>query len=168
MTVAKLDINFAKPFLLATVKTLKLQCNVMATAGKPADITGKSHPLKINIAGIIGVTSPKFVGSIALCFPEQTFLGVIGKMLDETYTEINSELEDGACELLNIIYGSAKVDLNKLGHQLEKAIPSVVRGTNINVKHVSDSPTILIPFETEMGPFSVDINLQSTGGQDAA
>lgn len=168
MAAAELNVDFVKPFLMASVKTLKLQCGITANAGQPVVIEGKKHPLPINIAGIIGITSSKFTGSVALCFPEKTFLGIMGRMFEETFAEIDDDLEDGVCELLNIIYGSAKVDLNKLGHQLEKAIPAVVRGESVNVKYVSKSSTISIPFETELGKFSIDINLHSTGVQDAA
>src|ERR1700744_6373713 len=104
-----LDVNFVKPFVDGTIHTLEVQCHVTAKVGKPY-IKGKSggEPPQIDIAGIIGITSPSFKGSISLCFPEKTFLGIMGKMLGETYTSITKDVEDGAGELTNIIFGAAK------------------------------------------------------------
>jgi chemotaxis protein CheX len=108
----KLDANFINPFISGTVSTLKIQCSVDAHAGT-AFLKSKTSPkLKTDIAGLIGITSEAFRGNIAICFPEKTFLGIMSQMLGEEFTEINNEVEDGAGELMNIIFGTAKKVLN--------------------------------------------------------
>lgn len=42
----------------------------------------------------------------------------------------------------------------------EMAIPSVVSGQKHRVDHLTDSPVILIPFETEAGPFFIEACLK--------
>lgn len=154
---AGINVSFINPFVEGTLTTLKVQCGVDCKPGKPMpkDEFKTSPPLAI--AGVIGIASPTFRGSIAIAFPEKTFLGVIGKMLGETYTEITQDLEDGAGELLNIIYGHAKKVLNEQGHSIDKALPTVVRGDKINIRHMSKSMAIVLPFETEMGLFVIEV-----------
>lgn len=154
---AGINVAFINPFVEGTLTTLKIQCGVDCKPGKPMpkDEFKTSPPLAI--AGVIGIASPTFRGSIAIAFPEATFLGVIGKMLGETYSEITQDLEDGAGELLNIIYGHAKKVLNEQGHSIDKALPTVVRGDKINIRHMSKSMAIVLPFETEMGLFVIEV-----------
>jgi len=58
---------------------------------------------------------------------------------------------------LNIIYGSAKVALNEKGHQIQKAIPTVVRGEKLLTTHLSHSKVIVLPFKTDLGDFQIEI-----------
>lgn len=156
-----LDVNFVKPFVAGTMETLRVQCHVEVKVGKPfMRKAGQPEGLRIDIAGIIGITSSSFKGSIALCFPERTFLGIMGKMLGETYTSITPEVEDGAGELTNIIFGAAKRVLNDKGHDIQKALPSVIRGGGVQIRHLTPIPTVILPFETELGPFQIEVGIE--------
>ncbi len=155
-----LDASFVDPFVSGAINTLKVQCSLEAKMGKLylKDKKAEGAP-KIDIAGIIGVTSKAFNGSIALCFPEKTFLGVMGKMLGETFETINKDLEDGAAELTNIIFGEAKRVLNEKGHTIQKALPSVATGWGLKINHLSQRPALIIPFETEVGSFHIEVGI---------
>ncbi len=150
------DVAFINPFLEATVKTFKVQCSTDCKGGKPV-IKSKAFELPINIAAVIGITSKAFSGSIAICFPEKTFLKIMGNMLSETYTEVTQDIEDGAGELLNIIFGQAKIVLNEKGYSIEKAIPTIIRGKELSVSQMTTNPVITIPFESNAGNFSIEI-----------
>jgi chemotaxis protein CheX len=154
-----IDVNFLNPFVEATTNTLKIQCSFDSVAGKPeikaADF---SHP--VDIAGVIGITSEGFTGSISICFTEKIFLKVMSNMLGEECNEINQEMEDGAGELLNIIFGQAKIVLNQLGYSLEKAIPTIVRGKQLKVKHITSYATFILPFRTDLGTFYMEIGAE--------
>lgn len=151
------DVNFLNPFIDGTIETLKLQCSVECSPGKPFK-RQKDGSGKIDIAGVIGITSSVFSGSISLCFPATTFLGLMSNMLGEEYTEINTELEDGAGELLNIIFGFAKRVLNEKGYDLEKAIPTIVRGNSLTLKSLPGASTFVLPFESTSGQFYIEIS----------
>ncbi len=156
-----LDVNFIKPFIEGAIHTLKVQCQVEAKVGKPymkSQEPGDSP--KMDIAGIIGITSDSFKGSISLCFPERTFLAIMGRMLGETYTAITKDVEDGAGELTNIIFGAAKRVLNEKGHTIQKALPSVVCGSGLKVRHLTTTPTVVLPFETELGAFAIEVGIE--------
>jgi chemotaxis protein CheX len=163
--MSNVDINILKPFIDGTIKTLEVQCGVSATTGKPYLKGSNNERLAIDIAGIIGITSPAFRGSIALCFPADTFLALMGKMLGETYIRITKELESGAGELINIIFGSAKTVLNGQGHAVEKALPSVITGKGLQVNQVTRGPVLVLPLETNLGGFHIEVSI-STGATD--
>jgi chemotaxis protein CheX len=154
--VQKLDANFFKPFVEGTMNTLKVQCSLEVSSDKPF-VKGSIPQPPYAIAGVIGITSNAFNGTITLCFPEKVFLGVMGKMLGESFTEINQDLQDGVAELLNIIFGQAKIILNQQGYTIQKAIPNVIRGHEIVTTTITKGPVIVLPFKVEFGEFHIEI-----------
>ena len=160
--MSQLDTSFFKPFIEGALNTIKVQCSLPVTGGAPY-IKGPESTLDIAIAGVIGITSEKFTGNITLCFPEKVFLGMMERMLGEPFKEITSELQDGVAELLNIIFGHAKVILNAQGHTIQKAIPTVIRGQKIQTSQMSKSKTFVLPFNSELGPFCIEICSETNG-----
>lgn len=155
------DTTFINSFIKGAIHTLKIQCGIDAVSHKPYILApGEHSKMGFEIAGLIGITSDDFQGSIAVCFPEKTFLAIMGQMLGENFTELNKDLEDGASELMNIIYGTAKSVLNDNGYTLQKALPSVVRGQNIKMRHAGAGTTLVLPFETKMGNFEIEIGVE--------
>ena len=154
--MSTLDPQFFKPFIQGTLSTLKIQCFLEATPEKPF-FKDKQEQVSIEIAGVIGLTSSAFNGTIALCFPAAVFLVIMSNMLGEKFGEITRDLEDGAAEMLNMIFGQAKVTLNEQGHNIEKAIPTVVRGVGIQIHNLAKAQTLVLPFKTSAGPFYVEI-----------
>lgn len=155
----KLDVKFFNPFVDGAINALKIQCSTEAKPGrllikKP----GSVYPTEI--AAVLGLMSPNFTGSLALCFPNTTFLGIMEKMLGEKYPEITKDLEDGAGELLNIIFGHAKTELNERGFAIEKAIPTIVRGSAIEISHLTPSPTLILQFDSEVGKFHIEMGMK--------
>ena len=159
----KVDVEFINPFVSGAIETLKTQAQTDCKIGKIFEKSSQSEPLKIEIAALIGLTSKYFNGSIALCFTKRAFLGVMNRMLGENYVEINKDLEDGAGELLNIMFGVAKRGLNDKGYSIEKAIPSIIRGQNLSVKHLTPKPTLVLPFESDVGQFQLEISVDGEG-----
>ena len=157
----KIDVEFVNPFIDGTLETLKVQCQIKCKALDPiAKKKDETPPIETEIAGVIGLTSKKFNGSIAICFSQEIFLKAMSNMLGESYKEITKDLEDGAGELLNIIFGYGKRILNADGHTLEKALPTVVRGKNITIRHMTARPTILVPFQSEFGSFYIEVGTE--------
>ena len=151
-----MDVNFINPFLVATVNVLKTQASTEATSGKifkkDANATFSG-----DISGVIGLVSDAFSGSVVISFPEKTFLKIISRMIGEECLEMNKDIADGAGELTNIIFGQAKVALNERGFGIKTALPSVISGAEHSVQQISKGPMMVIPFETDAGPFFVEI-----------
>lgn len=158
--MAQLDVKFFKPFVDGTLNTLKVQCNLEATHGKPF-IKGSQPQPDFEIAGVIGITSDGFSGNITLCFPGPVYLALMSNMLGEKFTEITQDLQDGAAELLNIIFGSAKVILNQQGYTIQKAIPTVIRGDRLTTTYLGSKTVFVLPFNTSAGEFHIEISTES-------
>ncbi len=156
----KLDVAFINPFIEGTIHVLNVQCQTRITAAAPMLKGKEDFKCQTDIAGIIGITSQRFKGSIAICFPEKVFLGLMSKMLGEEFSEITDDLKDGAAELLNMIFGHAKKVLNENGHTIDKALPSVVRGPNLKIDHSGSHDSIVLPFKTEDSVFFMEIGTE--------
>lgn len=159
MSSKKLDVNFINPFVTSVVETFKVQCSFMLRPGKPF-LKGQGSSIPVDLAAVINLKGAIFNGSIAICFPKSVFLAVMTNMLGEKYDEIVPELEDGACELLNIIFGGAKRTLNDKGFAIEKAIPTVLKGPGLAGLNKGAIPTLVLPFETDLGPFQMEITAE--------
>ena len=157
------NVAIINPFLAATQKTLEVQCHTKVTPLKPLL---KTAPLpNIAIAGVLSLVSNEYSGSIVLCFSQQVFLKIYENMFGEKHDKITQEIEDAAGELLNIIYGTAKIELNPKGFNFQKALPTVMTGDKISVRQASSKPAMIIPFEMESGQFHIEIEFnKSIGG----
>lgn len=156
-----LDVDFINPFLSATITVLKTQASTEANAGQVYRKASRDKFLG-DISGVIGLVSEAFTGSVVISFPAPTFLNIMSRMLGEEYKEITKEIEDGAGELTNIIFGQAKIILNERGYGIKTALPSVITGQNHSILQMSNGPRVIIPFNTDIGPFFVEI---CTSGQ---
>lgn len=152
-----IDVDFIKPFVQASRDTLAIQANTEISVGKPY-LKKDGVVLDSDIAGVISLTSKTFNGSIALCFPKKVFLSIYSKMVGEPLEEITKESEDAVGEILNIIFGQAKVVLNQAGHEIQRAIPAIVRGKQISIHHLSRNVAVILPFEMDAGQFHLEIS----------
>jgi chemotaxis protein CheX len=153
-----LDLNFINPFILGAIDALKIQGGIVVEAGKPY-LKGKESMVPISIAAQLGLTSAQFKGAVSLCFEERVFLKVLSNMFGEEVTEIDSDNQDGASEILNMVYGSAKAALNPRGFTFERAIPTVVRGINLQTSH-GRLQTLVIPLRGDVGFILIEITIQ--------
>lgn len=154
--MSQIDANFFKPFIDGTLKTLSVQCKTEVKYELPFFKGTKPQP-DFSIAGIIAITSQKFTGSITLCFPSKVFLNLMERMLGEKFEVITTELQDGVAEILNMIFGHAKVILNQQGHTIQKAIPTIIAGDKLQTTHKSQSKVMVLPFSADVGEFHIEI-----------
>lgn len=150
-----IDVDFINPFLAATEKTLEVQCNTKVKLLKP--YLKKEQMPNIAIASVLSLISNGFSGSVVLCFTQEVFLRVYENMFGEKHEKITQELEDAAAELLNIIYGMAKIELNTKGYDFQKALPTVLTGEKIRIRQSGVEPAVIIPFETGFGQLHIEI-----------
>ncbi|MBX2987518.1 MAG: chemotaxis protein CheX [Bdellovibrionaceae bacterium] len=152
----RLDTEFINPFIDAVINTFKVQLNLEIQPGK-ALLKKDVKPLPLEIAGVISLASTHFHGTISLGFPGQVFLKVYETWLGETHAAINQDIQDAAGELMNIVYGQAKAELNKKNYNIEKALPTVVTGEKLHLADTNKGTTLVIEFSSVHGPFIIEI-----------
>jgi chemotaxis protein CheX len=155
-----MDVKFINPFLEGTISVLATMAMVQPEPGKP--FMKKDKKAIGDVSGIIGMTGSAR-GSLALSFSEKCILKIVSNMLGENHSQINNEVGDAVGEITNMISGVARKKLEAQGLNIVAAIPTVVSGKNHAIIHVVGGPSIIIPFETEDGPFFVDVCMDESG-----
>jgi chemotaxis protein CheX len=117
--------------------------------GSPRDITG-----------LIGLSGPAR-GTVAVSFPVKTALAVSNRFLGTETRVMDDSVADVIAEMVNIIAGSAKARFktDEL-RPIELSLPTVVRGSNYAVQYPSGSVWLEVPFDSELGPFSMRVTFQ--------
>ncbi|NPU84704.1 MAG: chemotaxis protein CheX [Syntrophaceae bacterium] len=156
-----MDVRFINAFLAGTTDVLKMMAFVDPRPGKA--FLKKDNAAKGDVSGVIGLTGAAR-GSLALTFSESCILKVVSNMLGEEQTSINGDVKDAVGELTNMVSGSARKKLESEGLSVTAAIPTVVSGGGHSIRHVLGGPSIIIPFETDDGPFFVDVCLILANG----
>ena len=155
-----IDLEFIEPFINATQSAFLTQASTPVAAGAPY-LREVSEGIKIEIAGVISLCNRDLTGSISLCFEREVFLKIYENMVGEKHSKITPEIEDAAGELLNIIFGQAKTILNdQKGYHLERAIPTILVGDNLRLRYSSNSPVVLLPFESSAGNFHLAVVIE--------
>lgn len=141
-------------------QALKIQASSELTVGKLEGATF-TIPDTVDVASILGLTSSKLTGSVSILFTTPTLLTILNRMLGESATELTPDMMDGAAELLNIVFGMAKVKLNESGHDFSPAIPNVIRGKAINISAQPGTATIVMHCKLDNGdPLYFQISLK--------
>lgn len=154
--------EFLNTTLEAVSYTLKVATNTDVKNEKPHVRSDEPGP-NVDIGASVGIVSAPFNGTLILAFPIKTYLGLMSRLLSKECTEIDATIRDGAAELLNIILGQARATLNDKGYAIKQAIPTVVYGTNLQIFNFSSTPSIIIPYTSDVGNFYVELTTRSTG-----
>ncbi len=150
-----MDVRFVNAFLEGTINVLKTMAFVEPRpSGKP--YLKKDNMAVGDISGIIGLTGAAR-GSLALSFSGGCILRIVSNMLGEEITDLNGDIQDAVGEITNMISGAARKNLEAKGFNISAAIPTVVFGKGHSIIHVMGGPSVIIPFETDHGPFVVDV-----------
>lgn len=149
-----MDVKYINAFLEGTINVLKTMAMMEPIACKP--YLKKGSQAKGDVSGIIGFTGAAR-GSLAISFSKTSILKIVSNMLDENHSDINGEVRDAVGEITNMISGVARKNLESQGLNVQAAIPTIVSGENHAILHVLGGPSIVIPFQTEAGPFYVDV-----------
>ena len=155
-----IDASFINAFCEATLHVLSTMAQTKAV--KESVFLRKGDQISGDISAVIAMNSSTFRGSMAIAFDSVGFLSVASRMLMETCTEINPDVADACGELCNQIFGVSKQKLSVIGHDLQKALPSIVTGKNHTIKHCVLGPCIAIRFNLNPGVLIVEASLQST------
>ncbi|MCO4793232.1 MAG: chemotaxis protein CheX [Bacteriovoracaceae bacterium] len=121
-----------------------------------------------SVMGINGVFESEeskpidFKGSLVISWPMDTYLKTSSKMLMEEYSEFDDDIKDVGMEISNIAMGNAKKIVNPLGYKIEMSVPNCIVGKDHSVDSEKGTVTIIIPFESDLGPFYMEINYKDS------
>lgn len=151
-TSGSMTAEYINPVISATKSVFEtmLDCTPTRTGLMLKETMSPRHEL----SAVIGVTG-KVAGTIVVSMSHSAALGVLERMLGIKAPEINTEVCDAVGELTNMIAGSAKSQLERL--ELSISIPNLISGSNHNVHYPSNVQPICIVFDSEIGPFAIEV-----------
>jgi chemotaxis protein CheX len=150
-----MKVKYINPFIAATVNLFRDYLGLKVDGGKPYVLSNPQELMEVS--GIIGLAG-ETTGAVVLSFSRETAIDVISRMEKSTYTALGAEVIDGVGELVNIIAGNAKKDLTEF--RIEISLPGVVTGKSYQIHWPEGIPVVSIPFESDAGPFSVNVSLR--------
>lgn len=157
--IKKIEAKNLMPFVDGVKRVFTTLVSATVFPGKPY-VKSSKPPQPFDIASSIGVTGQHLSGSFTLCFQAANLLAFVNQMLGEKNESIQG-LEDSASELVNMIFGHAKVVLNEQGHNVQMSIPTLLKGRRISTNYFTKDPVIVLPFESDMGGFQVEFAFQT-------
>ncbi len=161
----KVDVKLCYPFIEAVTHTLKVQCKVDARVGKPG-FKRVTEEGRYDILIGATISSEKMLGQVVLCLTNKIFFVFMSKMLGRIVSKMTPEIEDGAQELMNIIFNQAKKLLAEKQLASIRSIPTIAFGEHVKLRYLTRGQTVLLPFETEHGAFNVEITTQDITTSD--
>jgi len=110
----------------------------------------------LEITGVIGLSGIA-KGSVLLGVSKNVAMTATEILLGEKMTTIDHNVVDAVGELTNMIVGGAKAKLESLNMCM--GLPTVVVGKNHTVVFPTGIRPIGIPFESDAGPFCLEVSL---------
>ncbi len=152
-----MNVKYINPFIKATIETFKGFLNVDLKAGKPTLFSYKDSNIKYDISGIIGLAG-EVRGAVVISFPKLVALKIVSTFLSQDIKIFGDDVIDTVGELVNIIAGNAKRDLEEF--RIMISLPSVIKGPNHQINWMQGVPVILIPFKSEYGDIYLLVSLK--------
>jgi chemotaxis protein CheX len=147
--------RFINPFLASSMNLFKDYLNIGIKNLTPHLLKDPQNLQEVS--GIIGLAG-ETTGAVVLSFSRETAIAVVSRFSNKPYGALTNDVLDGVGELVNIIAGNAKRDLEEFRIQI--SLPGVIVGSSYKIHWPDGIPVIAIPFECELGPFSVNVSLR--------
>jgi chemotaxis protein CheX len=150
----RLDSSLIMPFVNSTMNVFTTMVNIKPEISKPhlKDDGKTTH----DVSGIIGF-SGEIVGSVVVSFAMETARQMVNALVGMEVDPGSADFIDAVGELANMIAGNAKKDLGLVANI---AVPTVIIGHGHTVGRLSGVPCIVIPCNTSVGAFAVEVNIK--------
>jgi len=146
---------YINPFIKATLSLFTDYLGLTVENGEP--YLNKSPKYLHDVSAIIGLAG-ETRGAIVLSFERKAAIKVAEKFVGKQFIGITNELIDCIGEVVNIVAGNAKRDLEDF--RIDISLPGVVTGKKHQIAWPSDIPVITIPFSSSFGNFSLNVSLK--------
>lgn len=149
-----MDVKFINPFVQSIGNVFSTMVGLDVKIGKPS--LKNADIVSAEVSGVIGL-SGEVQGSVVLSFPGDVAPKVASKFAGIDMTVESEDFADAIGELVNMVAGNAKKDFD--GYNVSISLPSVIIGPGHKVSQSKASPFLVIPCETELGEFNVEVAL---------
>jgi chemotaxis protein CheX len=134
--------------------------NAEIVPGKPYLFDAVGEGPVFDISGLIGL-SGETTGAVAISFPKLSALKTVSVFASMEVKIFDQMVVDAIGEIINIIAGNAKKDLQEFKVQI--SLPSVVTGHLHRLNWPTGVPVVSIPFTSTLGDFTISVSLRTQG-----
>lgn len=149
-----MEVKFVNAFVGSIVNVFKTMLSTDVKVGKPT--LKNADLITAEVSGIIGL-SGEVQGSVVLSFSSPVAQKIASKFAGTELTTDHPDFSDAIGELANMVAGNAKKDF--VGYDASISLPSVIIGSGHKVCQSKVWPFLVIPCETGMGNFNVEVAL---------
>ncbi len=150
-----MDVRYINPFIVSIKDVFGTMAGVEVQVLKPMMKVG--HSETVGVTGVIGLSGDA-TGACLLCFPTDVACKLASAFAAEEMSESHPDFADAIGELANMVAGGAKGQFEGLAVSI--SLPSVVIGDPHEVIVTgasSGTPRLIIPCQTELGQFHVEV-----------
>ena len=150
-----MDARYINPFISSICNTFETMCNAPVKVGKPTLKTVDKSGA--DVSSVIGFSGDA-AGSVVLRFSFDTASKLASAFAGIDITPEHEDFADALGELANMVAGGAKSKFE--GLNIGISLPNVIVGPDHNLSASKNSPRLVIPCETEVGPFDVEVAME--------
>ncbi len=149
-----MNAKYVNPFVHSIRNTFMKMCSMNVRFGAPGAKIDDGEPADVSSAiGFAGDTS----GSVTLCFSYDVSTKIASAFAKTEVDRHHADFADALGELANIIAGGAKARFD--GMSIRVSLPNVIFGRHHIMGASASAPRLLIPCNTEHGPFGVEVDM---------
>ena len=149
-----MDVKFINAFVSSIQNVFMTMLNTKVNVGKP--MLKQADLISAEVSGIIGL-SGGVQGSVVLSFEKDPACRIASTFAGTDMTLESADFADAIGELVNMVAGNAKKDFT--GYDASISLPSVIIGKGHKVSQSKVWPFLVIPCETPIGDFNVEVAL---------
>ena len=148
-----MDARYINPFIKSIRNVFKTMLSVDVTVGKPHVKEGDAA--RPDVSGVIGFSGDAS-GSVVLSFSSEVALKIASTFAGIEMQIDHDDFADAIGELANMVAGGAKSEFEGLSVSI--SLPSVIIGAGHRVSRSVCYPRLVIPCETSLGSFVVEVS----------
>ena len=155
VAAAPMRVEFINPFVSAAVAVFDTMLGTSLQRGKIfLDPIGKGAE---GVTGVIGLTG-QAIGTAAITLTNEAAIECTRRFVGSFPTEVDDEVVDCVGELINMVAGHAKAQLEE--YNLSISLPSIVRGRDHRIEFPSNVVPIGVPFDCDFGKLELRIGFR--------
>jgi chemotaxis protein CheX len=150
-------VEFVIPFIQAAREVLETELGSQTERG---DLRlQKSACTTDEVTALVGVTGT-VSGLVLYSMSQTTALGIVSRVMGQTFDDFDELAQSGIGELGNVITGRAGVLLSEAGFPSNITPPALVVGKGTMVTTL-DLNRLVLPLETDLGSLEVQVVLKA-------
>jgi chemotaxis protein CheX len=152
------NVDYINPFIESVYGLFATMLTAKASRGNVAVARDGGPPH--DVVALIGLSGPAR-GMVTLAFPAKTALNIVNRLLGTELHIMDDTVSDAIAEVVNIVAGGAKARFKiEKGPPIELSLPTVVRGNSFCVDYPTKTTWLEVPFDSELGPFTMRVTFK--------